>query len=125
MPIPKFIEVVTGDIGDKRRWRQYKARTKALPANYRTAVEAIERYPMHLGPGDGPDWASMWEDLIDLFEQSAANETPVREVVGGDPVEFVETFARNYGVGRWIARERERLSKGIDRAAEGKEGGLR
>lgn len=29
-------------IGDKRRWRQYKARTRALPENYRTAVEGID-----------------------------------------------------------------------------------
>ena len=26
-------------IGEKRRWRQYKARTRKLPANYRAAVE--------------------------------------------------------------------------------------
>ncbi|WP_255431389.1 hypothetical protein [Amycolatopsis sp. WAC 01416] len=38
-------------------------------------------------------------------------------------MEFVETFAQNYGVGRWIARERERLSKGIDRAVTRAEGG--
>ena len=32
-----FIEKIIGDIGDKRRWRQYKVRTKQLPADYRTA----------------------------------------------------------------------------------------
>ena len=32
-------------IGDKRRWRQYKARTRQLPENYRTAIDAVERYP--------------------------------------------------------------------------------
>jgi hypothetical protein len=26
-----FIEKVIGDLGDKRRWRQYKARTRQLP----------------------------------------------------------------------------------------------
>ncbi|MFE9577298.1 DUF1048 domain-containing protein [Nocardia sp. NPDC006044] len=38
----------------------------------------------------------MFEDLLDLFEQSAADGTPIREVVGQDPVEFIEAFARNY-----------------------------
>jgi DNA-binding ferritin-like protein (Dps family) len=28
-------------IGDKRRWRQYKARTRAFPEGYRTTVEGI------------------------------------------------------------------------------------
>ena len=63
----------------------------------------------------------MYEDLVDLFEQSAANGTPIREIVGEDPVEFIETFVRNYPKGQWIIRERERLTNAIKRA-EGKEG---
>ena len=41
----------------------------------------------------------MFEDLADLFEQGAADETPIREIVGEDPVEFVEAFLRNYPKG--------------------------
>ena len=26
-----FIEKIIGDLGDKKRWRQYKARIRALP----------------------------------------------------------------------------------------------
>lgn len=33
-----------GDLGDKRRWRQYRARVRALPTTYRTTVKALERY---------------------------------------------------------------------------------
>jgi DNA-binding ferritin-like protein (Dps family) len=105
-------------IGDKRRWRQYKARTRQLPENYRTAIDAVERYLMyHGGRGDGPGWASMLEDLAELFEQAAANGTPIREIVGDDPVEFIETFVQNYPEGQWIRRERERLNNAIERAA--------
>ena len=59
----------------------------------------------------------MFEDLADLFEQSAADGTPIREIVGDDPVEFVETFVQNYPEGQWISRERERLTSAIERAA--------
>ena len=46
--------------------------------------------------------------------------TPVREIVGKDPVEFAEAFVRNYPAGQWIVRERDRLTSAIDRAdAEG------
>ena len=38
----------------------------------------------------------MFEDLADLFERAAADGTPIREIVGEDPVEFVETFIQNY-----------------------------
>ncbi|MEO3863922.1 DUF1048 domain-containing protein, partial [Acrocarpospora sp. B8E8] len=102
---------------DKRRWRQYKARVRRLPENYRTAVEALERYLMHFGPGDGADAASMLEDLADLFERSAADAIPIREIFGADPVEFVEAFVQNYSVGRYIRRERERFTSAIERAA--------
>ena len=114
MSISKFTSKV---IGDKRRWRQYKARTRQLPDNYRAAVDALERYLMYLGPADGNSAASMFEELADLFEQSAADGTPIREVVGEDPVEFIEAFLRNYPEGQWRSRERERLISAIERAA--------
>jgi DNA-binding ferritin-like protein (Dps family) len=115
-----LIERIVGDLGDKRRWRQYKARVKALPANYRTTVKALERYLTYFGAitkGDVPMdvLMSMLEDLADLFEQAAADATPIRAVVGEDPVEFAETFFRNYSDGQWINRERDRSVSAIER----------
>ena len=104
-------------IGPKRQWRQYKARGRQLPASYRTALAALERYLNYCG-GTGGDGMALYGDLVDLFEQSAANRTPIREIVGEDPVEFIETFVRNYPKGQWIIRERERLTNAIERAAE-------
>ena len=111
MFISKFSKV----IGEKGQSRQYKARTRQLPANYRTAVEALERYLNYFGTGGGG--TAIYEDLIDLFEQSAANRTPIRQIVGEDPVEFIEEFVQNYPKGQWIIRERERLTNAIERAA--------
>jgi DNA-binding ferritin-like protein (Dps family) len=121
MSISKFTSKV---IGDKRRWREYKARTRQLPQNYRTAIDALERYLMYFGSADGDSAASMFEDLADLFEQAAADGTPIREIVGEDPVEFVEAFLQNYSKGGWVTRERERLVNAIARA-EGEDGGTR
>ncbi|MEE4418820.1 DUF1048 domain-containing protein [Streptomyces bugieae] len=105
-------------IGPKKRWRAYKARVKELPENYRTVVEAIEQYLMHFVPTDSDSSASMFEDLADLFEQAAANGTPIREIVGEDPVEFVEAFVQNYSEGGYVPpRARKRLIDAIGRAA--------
>ncbi|MGW8556369.1 DUF1048 domain-containing protein [Streptomyces tubercidicus] len=105
-------------IGPKKRWRAYKARSRKLPGNYRTAVEAIERYLMHFVPTDGDSSASMFEDLADLFEQAAADGTSIREIVGEDPVQFVEAFVQNYSEGGYVpTRERKRLTDAIERAA--------
>ena len=105
-------------IGPKRRWRAYKARVRQLPENYRTTVEAIERYLMHFGPMDGDSAASLLEDVADLFERAAADGTPIREIVGEDPVEFVEALVGNYEKGGYVALERERLTSAIARAEE-------
>jgi DNA-binding ferritin-like protein (Dps family) len=112
-------------IGPKRRWRAYKARVRQLPENYRTAVDAIERYLMHFVPADGDSAASEFEDLADLFERAAADGTPIGAIVGDDPVEFVEAFAQNYTKGGYVPdRARERLISAIKRA-EGEDGGTR
>lgn len=112
-------------IGPKRRWRAYKARVRQLPGNYRMTVEAIERYLMHFVPRNGDSAAAEFEDLADLFERAAADGTPIREIVGEDPVEFVETFAQNYTKGGYVPdRARERLISAIERA-EAEEGGTR
>ncbi|MGO1974282.1 MAG: DUF1048 domain-containing protein [Propionibacteriaceae bacterium] len=113
-----FIEKIVGDLGDKRRWREHKARVKALPGPYRTTVEALERYLMYFGAiSKGDVLMSMLEDLADLFEGAAADGTSIRTIVGDDPVEFAEAFLQNYADGQWINKERQRLTGAIDRAA--------
>ena len=114
-------DLIAKVIGPKRRWRAYKARVRQLPENYRTTVEAIERYLMHFGAMDGDNAASLLEDVADLFERAAADGTPIREIVGEDPVEFVEALVGNYEKGGYVTRERERLTNAIKRA-EGEEG---
>jgi DNA-binding ferritin-like protein (Dps family) len=106
-------------IGDKRRWREYKGRVKQLPPNYRTAVDAIERYLMHFVPVDSDRAASMFVDLVELFEQAAADGTPIREIVGENPVDFIEAFVQNYSEGGYVpTRARKRLTDAIAHAEE-------
>jgi len=124
-----WIAQITGSFRDKKRYRQYKARVGRLPANYRTAIDALSRYLNYFGAiTKGNVLVSMLDDLVDLFEQSAVNGTPIREIVGEDPVEFAETFLRNYSDGQWINKERKWLTSAINRAAgegTGKELGSR
>jgi len=114
----KWIEAVTGSLEEKKEYKQHKARIKQLPDNYRTAVEALERYYMYFGGiANGRVLVTMLEDLADLFERAAVDGTPIRAIVGDDPVEFAETFIANYSEGQWINKERTRLIDAIDRVA--------
>jgi DNA-binding ferritin-like protein (Dps family) len=108
---------LTKMIGDKRQWREYKARVRSLPPAYKEAVDAIERYVMRFGPTDADSAASLLNDIADIFEQAAADSSPIRQIVGQDPVAFVDALIRNYTAGGWVAKEQQRLISAIDDAA--------
>jgi DNA-binding ferritin-like protein (Dps family) len=115
----KWIELVTGSFEDKKRWRQYKARKEQLPTSYRTAIEGIERYFMYAGSiVKGDVFMQMLEDLADLIERAATDGTPIRDIVGEDPVEFADAFIANYADGQWINKERKRLNDAIDQSVD-------
>lgn len=112
----KWIEIVTGPLEQKKQWRAYRARVAGFPSPYRESVSAIERYLLYTGGSDTEGMMPMLDDLADLFDRAATDGQPVRAVVGEDPVEFVEEFKRNYGLGAWIAKEQKRLADAIDQA---------
>lgn len=119
----KWIELVTGSLEQKRQYRQYKARVEALPEPYGTVAKAFQRYFMYYGGiVDGETTITMLTDFADLWERAAADGTPVRAIVGADPVEFAETFAAAYTGRRWIDKERTRLTNAIDSAERGESG---
>jgi DNA-binding ferritin-like protein (Dps family) len=95
----KWIETLVGSLEQKKQYRQHMARIDALPEPYRSAAKALQRYFMYQGG-----------ILLD-------GGTPVRAIVGDDPVEFAETFVQAYSGKQWQDKERERLRKAIDAAA--------
>ena len=118
----KWYELITGSLDDKKAYRQYKARIADLPEPYGTAAKAFERYFMYYGGvTDGETALTMFGDFADLWERAAADGTPVREIVGDDPVEFAETFAQAYTGKQWIDKERARLTKAIEDAERGEQ----
>lgn len=104
-------------IRDKRRYRAHRSAVAELPPAYRDATLALERYLMYFGGiADGAVMNQMLDDLLDLMQQAVADSTPLRQVVGADPVEFAEDFLRTYSDSMWITKERDRLVGAIDRA---------
>ncbi|SMH50283.1 DNA-binding ferritin-like protein (Dps family) [Rathayibacter oskolensis] len=112
-----LIEKLIGDLGDKKRYRAFKARTQKLPAEYRSVLEAVEHYVYYFASSKPEHLLALLDDLADVFEEAAASGTSIRDLVGEDPVEFAEAFLRNYPEGSWIGKERARLTDAVDRAA--------
>ena len=115
--VAKWIESLTGSLEQKKQYKQDKARIDTLPEPYGTAAKAMQRYFMYYGGvTDGDTLITMIGDLADLWARAAADGTPLREIVGDDPVEFAETFAQAYSGRQWIDKERARLTKAIEDA---------
>jgi DNA-binding ferritin-like protein (Dps family) len=118
----KWIELVTGSLEQKKRYRQYRARIDALPEPYATVAKALQRYLMYCGGViDGETILKMWDDFVDMWERAAVDGTPVRTIVGENPVEFAETFAQAYAGKQWIDKERARLVRAIEDAERGEQ----
>ena len=113
----KWIELVTGSLEQKKQYKQQRARLEALPKPYGTVAKALQRYFMYYGGvTDGDTALMMISDFADLWERAAADGTPVRAIVGEDPVEFAEAFAHAYTGAQWIYKERARLRSAIEEA---------
>lgn len=118
----RWIEAVTGSLEQKKRYKRYREGVETLPEPYLTTAKAVDRYLMQAGGvTDGETFVRMLEDLLDIWQRAVADGTPVREIVGDDPVEFVDTFRSAYAGKDWTEKERARLRKAVDEAgiAEG------
>jgi DNA-binding ferritin-like protein (Dps family) len=95
---------------------------EALPEPYRSVAKALQRYFMRYGGViDGDTSLTMLGDFADLWERAAADGTPVRAIVGDDPVGFAEEFTRAYTGRQWIDKERARLVKAVEDAERGEQ----
>lgn len=107
-----WIQKITGDFTEKKRYRAHIARMKSLPGGYNEVYFALERYVFVCG-GLDDGTADALQDLGELLERSARDRLPILSVVGADPVEFIEDFLENYARGKWIVREQDRLNAAI------------
>lgn len=113
----KWLETLTGSLEQKKQYKQDKSRIDSLPEPYSSAGKAMHRYLMYAGGiTDADTLTAMFGDLADLWERAALDGTPMREIVGDDPVDFAETFAQAYAGKQWIDKERTRLNKAVEDA---------
>jgi DNA-binding ferritin-like protein (Dps family) len=82
-------------IGDKKEWRKMEARAKALPEEYDFVYHRIQKYMWSFSAGSGMDMISIYEDLLDLFEEGAANKKRVLEITGEDVAAFCDELLRS------------------------------
>ena len=86
----KWIELVVGNLDEKREWRKLTKRVKQLPKDYRYAYKKMLHYFNMIGY----DMTTLIH-LIELLEESAAMKKPIVDIIGHDPASFCEELLRS------------------------------
>ena len=97
----------------KREYSKNMARAAALPEDYRFVYEKIVVYIWSFAGGTGMDMLKTQYDLIELFEEGAAQGKNVLDVTGTDAASFCDELIRENRL--WTDGLRRRLNRKINR----------
>jgi DNA-binding ferritin-like protein (Dps family) len=87
----KVLNTIIGSLDEKKEWREMERRAKALPPEYRRAYEEIKKY---IWRTSGLETIKPFATILDLFEEGAANDKKVLDVVGKNVSDFADELVR-------------------------------
>lgn len=103
-----FLELIVGDLDEKRAYRKFMKRVDALPKEYRYSFKKIQHYFYNFSVD-----MSMLSDLLEMFEESAAEGKSVIDVIGSDVADFCDELLRVST--KHTKTSREKLNEEIQR----------
>lgn len=109
-----IIEKMIGSLEDKREWKAMEARAKALPSEYHNAYKAIQKYMWTTGgPTDWKECSRIFNGIIDLFEEGAAEGKKVTDLTGKDVASFCDELVKDTKT--WSDKYRTKLNDTVGR----------
>jgi len=107
-----LIEKIIGNLEEKREWRAMETRAKALPSDYHKAYKAMQKYLWNTGGViDWQETKFVFNHLIDLLEEAAADGKRVKEVTGDDVAAFCDDLVSD--AKSWFDKQRQKLNDSI------------
>ncbi len=85
---------LTKILGDKKEWIAMEARVNTLPGDYRIVYGEVKSYMWRFASGDGMATIAILEDVLRVFESSAAQGKNVLDVTGEDLAGFCDERLR-------------------------------
>lgn len=101
-----ILDKVTGDLGEKKKYRENEKRAKALPTEYAEAYKEIKHY---LWNTSGILTIDPLVSLVALLEEAAADGKSVVDITGADVAAFADELVR--GESSYKDKQREKLNK--------------
>ena len=95
-----LVKLIIGDLDKKHKYKQMMKKVDSLPEDYRFVFKQIQKYMYTVGCSSDDMTIftdmSIFIDLIDLFEVSAADGRTIGDVVGSDVSKFSDEFMSVY-----------------------------
>jgi len=98
-------------LGDKKRYRAFKNNVAALPQPYAETMDALQKYMWNFAKGDG--FMDALEEILHIFQENAAENVPVKNIIGDDPVKFCDDIMAQYPDDLWLITYQNKLRKQI------------
>lgn len=96
--LDSIMKLVIGDMEEKRAYKQLMKRVHDLPRDYRFSFRKIQHYMYTVGSPNGDMTIftdlTMFTNLVELFEECAAEDKKVLDVIGSDVGKFSDEFMR-------------------------------
>ncbi|MFD1851577.1 DUF1048 domain-containing protein [Oceanobacillus bengalensis] len=109
-----IFEKIIGNMDDKQEWKAMEKRAKALPSEYHNAYNAIKKYMWTAGgPTDWKDISRIFNSILDLFEEGAAEGKKVTDLTGEDVAAFCDELVKDAKT--WKDKYRAKLNNTIGR----------
>lgn len=112
-----FWDRVTGNDMD-RDMAGFAARVAELPPAYQAAWSEITERLWNHANFTGRNLMPIFDGVLGLFEEAAADERPVDEVLGGDTAQFCTALATAEGAKSLRDRWRDQLNAAVARKLE-------
>lgn len=111
--MPDFISTM---IQDKKRYKQFLKDVNALPAPYAQTLIALQKYLWNFARSGS--MIDPLEEILNMFQEYAAGNVPVQQIVGSDPVIFAESIMAQYPEVLWLIKYQNQLRQQVQEAEQ-------
>ena len=114
-----MLETFKKMIAEKKEWNLFQKRIKKLPKDYKNAMKGIQTYMFNFA--GSPEIMQVLYDLLEMFEEGAAEGKKVTDIVGSDLGAFCEDISKALPGGNWMDNYKKNLKDQINNKINRKE----
>ena len=117
MKLYKLFGVTENWREEMKEYKAYLKRVDAMPDDYKFVFKEIQDYMWTFSDFTGQKILEALSDLLDMFEEGAANNVDVFTLTGDDVGEFADGIVREVA-STWIEDRKSKMNKKIKKFRE-------